>query len=53
MNIVHFHEQDKITKTIYEQKIHKDLKDKAISFSKGGFYSFSNLVLSTFDRTRN
>lgn len=45
--------KDKITKKNYKQKINRYLKDKTISFSERGLYSFSNLVLSTFDRTRN
>lgn len=54
MIIIEFHKQGKdYKKKNYDQKVQKDLKDRAISFSERGFYSFSNLVLSTFDKTRN
>ena len=45
--------KDKITEKNYKQKINRYLKDRTISFSARGLYSFRNLVLSTFDRTRN
>ena len=54
MNIIdYFHEQGQDYEKIYGQKIHKYLKDRAISFSERGFYSINNLVLSTNDRIRN